>query len=110
MKSVKSNRMNGTVLMSKQGYDVNKASELNFENNVLPLLSITYILNHIIISILINHSFHLYLFLLSSPSDDLVFQVSDGKADVAQFIKLTNTSGISLAYKVRYFIFHFAIQ
>lgn len=37
-----------------------------------------------------------------SPGDELVYNVSDGKADIMQYIKLTNTSGVSLAYKVIY--------
>ena len=38
-----------------------------------------------------------------SPGDELLFNVTDGKADITQFIKLTNTSGVYLAYKVTKF-------
>ena len=39
-------------------------------------------------------------FLNSSPGDELLFNVTDGKADITQYIKLINTGGINLAYKV----------
>lgn len=44
----------------------------------------------------------LIFFMNLSPGDELVYNVSDGKADIMQYIKLTNTSGVSLAYKVIY--------
>ena len=37
----------------------------------------------------------------NSPGDELVFQVGDGKSDITQHIKLTNTSGVLLAYKIK---------
>jgi hypothetical protein len=35
------------------------------------------------------------------PGDELMFNVTDGKADITQYIKLTNTAGLTLAYKIK---------
>lgn len=40
-------------------------------------------------------------FLNISPGDELIFNVTDGKQDITQFIKLTNTSDKHLAYKIK---------
>ena len=38
--------------------------------------------------------------LFKSPSEELLFNVTDGTSDLIQYIKLTNTSETRIAYKV----------
>ena len=46
---------------------------------------------------------------MSRPRDELVFDIIEAKTDIAQNIKLTNSSAKTLAYKVD-LVFLFALE